>query len=362
MLNNSPGLLTIDLHALVANWRELARRAAPGECAAVIKADAYGIGIEVAAPSLQAAGCRTFFVAHVGEGVRARAALGPVARIYVLNGLEASRSLGEYLEHALRPVIGSAQEHARWAERSSPCALHVDTGMRRLGFASLAELQASVERHGLAGADLLMSHFVSAEAADDPLNAIQIARFAAARAAFPELPTSLTNSSGLFLPEAANYDVARPGFALYGGNPTPGRDNPMQPVVTLEIAIQQTRWLERGETCGYNGLWTAPRRARIATLLCGYADGLPIGACATDRREGAFALIDGRRCPLVGRMSMDLCLVDVTDVPEASTAAGCRAQLFGPETMLDDFAARSGTIGYQLLTGLGQRYARRVIA
>jgi alanine racemase len=360
-------MLTIDLAALAGNWRELARRAAPGRCGAVIKADAYGVGIEAAAPALHAAGCQVFFVAHASEGARARAVLPTSVRIYVLDGLEAEADpAGDYAGHNLAPAIGSSEELARWAAfaagpRPPPWALHLDTGMNRLGFASLSELRAALDRCGAVGADLLMSHFVASEEPENPFNVEQIARFDAARAALPQLPASLANSSGMFLPQAPIYDLARPGYALYGGNPTPGAPNPMRPVVTLEVAVQQTRWIEPGETCGYNQQWTARRRTRLATLLAGYADGLPRGAGAIDGRAGAEVAIAGRRCKLVGRMSMDLCIADVTDLPEAAARPGVRAQFFGPDVALDDFAARSGTIGYHVLTSLGARYFRRIV-
>ena len=216
--------------------------------------------------------------------------------------------------------------------------------------------------HGAAsGADLLMSHFVSSEIPDDPLNGLQIARFEAARAAFPHLAASLANSSGIFLPARPIHDLVRPGYALYGGNPTPGRPNPMRPVVTLAVAVQQTRWVEPGESCGYNAQWTAKRRTRLATLLAGYADGLPRAMGATDARPGAEVAIAGRRCPLVGRVSMDLVIADVTDLSADSVRPGDRAELFGAEVEIDEFAARSGTIGYQVLTRLGARYRRSYV-
>ena len=179
--------------------------------------------------------------------------------------------------------------------------------------------------------------------------------------AFPGLPASLANSAGMFLDVRPTYDLARPGYALYGGNPTPGAPNPMRSVVTLTVAIQQTRWIEAGATCGYNSQWTAKRPTRLATLLAGYADGLPRGAGATDARNGAEIVISGRRCPLVGRVSMDLCIADVTDLPEEAVGPGVRAEFFGEATELDDFASRSGTIGYQVLTGLGRRYRREYL-
>jgi alanine racemase len=373
-LNPSPsqssGVLTIDLAALADNWRLLARRAAPAQCAAVVKADAYGIGLEAAALALHEAGCRQFFVAQVSEGARARAALGSTrpARLYVLNGLQAgSDPRADYLAHGLAPVIGGEEEAARWAavaaNQPAPCAIHLDTGMNRLGFATLAALEAAVARYGreALGVDLLMSHFVSAEEPHNPLNAIQIARFDEARAAFRGLPASLANSSGAFLSARPNYDLVRPGYALYGGNPTPGAPNPMKFVVSLDIAIQQTRWIEAGDSVGYNQQWTAKRRTRLATLLAGYADGLPRGAGATDGKSGAEIVIAGRRCPLVGRMSMDLCIADVTDLPEDSARPGVAAQFLGETIGVDEFATRSGTIGYHLLTSLGSRYHRRYL-
>jgi alanine racemase len=367
----APAILTIDVAALADNWRRLARRAAPGDCAAVVKANGYGLGIGTIAPPLYAAGCRVFFVAQIGEGKSLRALLPQAdARIYVLNGLEAKADpLAEYAALRLAPAIGGAAELERWAAfartqaRAPAAALHLDTGMNRLGFESLDALRAAVAAAGASGADLLMSHFVSSEIPHDPLNALQISRFEAARAAFPALKASLANSSGLFLPRLPALDLGRPGYALYGGNPTPGRPNPMKPVAALDVAIQQTRWIEKGETCGYNAQWKARRRTRLATLLAGYADGLPRGAGAVDGRDGAGAEVEvaGRRCPLVGRVSMDLIIADVTDLPENAARPGEYARLFGGAVSLDEFAERSGTIGYTILTGLSQRYARRVV-
>jgi alanine racemase len=361
----APGRLRIDLAALADNWRDLARRAAPGRCAAVIKANAYGIGVSEAAPALWAAGARVFFVAHFSEGIAARRVLPAEAAIYILNGLESGADPADYVEHRLAPAIGGEEELKRWSAfaarrgETSPCAIHLDTGMNRLGFESLARLQAAMETHGASsGADLLISHFISSEIPGDPINQAQIELFGAARAAFPGLPASLANSSGMFLDPAPIYDLGRPGYALYGGNPTPGRPNPMRPVVTLTVAIQQIRWIEAGATCGYNAQWTAWRPTRLATLLIGYADGLPRGAGATDARPGAEVAVAGRRCALVGRVSMDLTIVDVTDLPEDVVRPGDPVEFFGPTIDLDDFATRSGTIGYHLLTSLGPRHQR----
>ena len=361
---SAPGRLRIDLAALADNWRDLARRAAPGRSAAVIKANAYGIGVSEAAPALWAAGARVFFVAHFSEGIAARRALPAEARSMCSTASRAAPT------RRTMPSIGSRPRSA--AKRSSsagppsprdaagrPCAIHLDTGMNRLGFESLARLQAAMATHGAtSGADLLMSHFVSSEIPGDPLNQAQIERFEAARAAFPGLAASLANSSGMFLDPSPIYDLGRPGYALYGGNPTPGRANPMRPVVTLTAAIQQIRSIEAGMSCGYNAQWTAKRPTRLATLLIGYADGLPRGAGATDAKPGAEVAVAGRRAPLVGRVSMDLTIVDVTDLPEGAVRLGDPVEFFGPAIDLDDFATRSGTIGYHLLTSLGPRHQR----
>jgi alanine racemase len=365
---SAPGRLTIDLGALADNWRYLACRAAPGRCAAVIKANAYGIGVSEAAPALWAAGARVFFVAHFSEAIAARRVLPAEAAIYVLNGLESGADPGDYVEHRLAPAIGGEEELKRWSAfakrrgETNPSALHLDTGMNRLGFESLARLQSAMETLGAtSGADLLISHFVSSEIQGDPVNQAQIQRFEAARAAFASLPASLANSSGMFLEPAPIYDLARPGYALYGGNPTPGRPNPMRPVVTLTVAIQQIRSIEPGVSCGYNAQWTAKRPTKLTTVLIGYADGLPRGAGATDAKPGAEVAVAGRRCPLVGRVSMDLTIVDVTDLPEDAVRPGDPVEFFGGAIDLDDFATRSGTIGYALLTSLGPRHRRAYV-
>ena len=366
--NAAPGVLTIDLAALTQNWRMLARRVAPARCGAVIKANAYGIGIEAAAPALYRAGCRVFFVAHASEGKRARAALDLACNVtvYTLNGLEENADPhADYLTPGLCPVIGSPAEAARWMTLAAdlatplPYAIHADTGMNRLGFADADEARAALGANAsVAGAALLMSHFVASEEPRNPLNAAQIARFETMRGWFPGIPASLANSSALFLPQRPIYDLVRPGYALYGGNPTPGLPNPMQPVVSLDVAIQQTRWIETGQTVGYNAQWTAPRRTHLATLLAGYADGLPRTAGATNDLAGAEVVIAGRRCPLVGRMSMDLCVADVTDMPEGDARAGAYAQFLGDEIGVDELGQRSRTIGYHILTSLGSRYRR----
>ncbi|MDB5652103.1 MAG: alanine racemase [Hyphomicrobiales bacterium] len=352
---DAQAVLTIDLAALAENWRQLAMRVAPATCAAVVKADAYGIGIEAAVPALVAAGCKVFFVAHVSEARRVRA-LDSKVDIYVLNGLLPT-AVEPCLALNLRPVLGSLSEARLWvaAAGAAPCALHVDTGMKRLG-AGLAEIPDLAALR--LNADLLMTHFVASENPGDPLNRQQIERFAEIRALLPPMRASLANSSALFLPEQPFGDLVRPGYALYGGNPTPGLDNPMRAVLRLDAPILQTRVIEAGEKVGYNAQWTANRRTRLATIGIGYADGLPRQAMSTDAKPGGEAIVAGHRVPFAGRVSMDLTVLDITDVPETDVRAGTRACLLGPEISIDDLGARAGTIGYEVLTRLGQRYHR----
>jgi alanine racemase len=360
------GILTIDRDALAANWRLLRDRAQGAECAAVIKADGYGIGLAPAARALEKAGCRTFFVAHVAEGAAAREAC-PEAVIYVLNGLLPG-SASAYGALNLRPVLGSREEIGEWAAFNRiaatrlPAAVHIDTGMNRLGL----KVDDAVALKGDALLDdfepaLLMSHFVSSELPDDPVNARQIDAFGTVRAAFPGLPASLCNSSGIFLPQSPRLDLVRPGYALYGGNPTPHRDNPMQAVVRLEARVIQVRDATPGETVGYNGLWTAGGQRRLATLSVGYADGYPRAASATDAKAqtgAGQAIVAGRRCPFAGRVSMDLLSVDITDLPDSTVKRGDLVTLIGEGLDIDEVGRRAGTIGYEILTGLGRRYAR----
>ncbi|SFG53210.1 alanine racemase [Methylobacterium gossipiicola] len=351
--------LTIDLGAIAANWRRLAAEAGGLTCAAVVKADAYGCGLARVAPALWAAGCRTFFVAHLGEAVAARALL-PEATLYVLNGL--LPGTGPALAaHGLRPVLGSRDELIEWATLCAasgvplPAALHVDTGMNRLGF-SVADalVLAGDSLLAQAGIDLLMTHLVSAELPEDDVNARQAADFARLRAALPHLPASFANSSGVYLGASAHHDLLRPGYALFGGNPTPGRPNPMRPVVRLDAAIVQVRTVTGGETAGYNARWTADGPRRLATLSLGYADGYPRSASG----RGA-ALVNGVRCPMVGLISMDLVILDVTDAPEPKR--GDTALIIGDSLDIDTVGRAAGTIGYEILTGLGSRYVRHYV-
>ena len=348
-----PTLLEIDVAAIVANWRALCR----GPTAAVVKADGYGLGAAAIVPALHAAGCRHFFTAHPAEALAIRPLL-PGAMLAVLNGLWPGLE-AEFAANDLTPVLGGLDEidrwtaHARAAGRTLPAILHVDTGMNRLGLAPL-EVDALAANPGrLDGLELryVMTHLVSAECPDDPLNEQQRRRFAAACARLPPAPRSLANSSGLFLGPGFASDLARPGAALYGINPTPGRPNPQRPVVRLRARVLAVRDVAAGEGVGYNAQWAAARPSRIATVSVGYADGFL--RALTNR---AVAFFDGRPVPLVGRVSMDLSTFDATGEP--GLHPGAWLDLLGPGGV-DALAEQAGTNGYEILTSLGPRYVRR---
>jgi alanine racemase len=348
-------VLTVDTRALAANWRLLAARATPAACAAVVKANAYGTGIEITVPGLRAAGCTTFFVAHLSEARRARA-VAPDATVYVLHGLPPGAA-PLYRAIDIRPVLGSRAEIDEWLRdgAGAPYALHVDTGMNRLGL----RVDEALALAPTLKPALLISHFVSSEVSGDPTIAHQIAAFERLRAAFPGTPGSLANSSGIFLDPLPHHDLVRPGYALYGGNPTPGRPNPMRPVVTLEAPVVTVRDVPAGETVGYNGQWTARGGRRIAVVSTGYADAIDRRATATDTLPGGEAIVAGRRCPLAGRVSMDLITIDVSDLPDGAVRRGDRATLIGGELDIDRVATQMGTIGYEILTRLAARLDRR---
>jgi alanine racemase len=357
------GVLTIDLAAIESNWRRLRSVATPSECGAVIKGDGYGCGLEPVAAQLYQAGCTTFFVADLSEGRRTRV-IAPEATIFILNGLTPG-SGPVFAEHYMQPVIGSSAELAEWDMfcRSSGWhggfALHVDTGMNRLGV-TIEEAVAISPRLSSAnhGITLLMSHFISSEIPDNPRNHEQVTNFREIRRLFRGIPASLANSSGIYLGRAALCDVVRPGVALFGLNPTPGKPNPMRRVVELKARILVLRRVEIGQTVGYNATWTAKRVTRLAIVGVGYADGYLRSGSGGDNKPGGAAIVSGIKCPIVGRISMDMKAIDITDLPPNSCKRGDLVTLIGEGLELDEVAERAGTIGYEILTDLGHRYHR----
>ena len=360
--NGAGGRLTIDTAALARNYRHCS---AHGRCAAVVKADGYGLGIDHVVPTLMDAGCNTFFVARATEGVALRA-IAPRPRILVLDGVH-DGTLSDCRVNGLIPVLGSMRQIGLWREAGGgePCAIHVDTGMNRLGlrpeeFATLVNGVAL----GTLNIALLMTHPACADEPDHPMNALQQKRFEAARALMPDAPASYCNSAALMGGGPA-LDLARPGIALYGGEALKDRA-PLEPVIRLEARIVQTRAVPVGEPVGYGATWVAERPSKLAVCAVGYADGFPRASGTGVPLRGAIpspgmGAMGGVRVPIIGRISMDLTIFDITDVPAEITTANDHIELIGPTVPLDEAARAAGTIGYELLTTLGRRYARSTI-
>lgn len=365
------GRLTIDLGALRANWRMLATKSAPARTAGVVKANGYGLGIENVVPALYAEGCRDFFVALAGEGVEVRR-LAPDARIFVLNGYFAG-SAPLYAEANLIPVLGSRREIEIWpgdgGADAAPFALQVDTGMNRIGLTPDEALAYAGEmKAGDAPRPaLLLSHLACADAPAHQQNRQQCESFQRVRTAFEGIESSLANSAGIFLGADFHCELTRPGIAVYGAEPVSGMANPMRPVVRLEARIAGIRHARAGEAVSYGATHALARDTVIATCSVGYADGYPRSASGSGVplrgavTQGAFGFAAGRRVPLLGRVTMDLTMFDVTDCDPGGLVPGDFIELFGPNMPIDDVARAAGTIGYELLTGLSRRYHRRIV-
>ncbi len=359
-------ILSIDLGAIAANWRGLrdAGRATgrPVDCAAVLKADAYGCGATIVGPRLAAEGCRQFFVAHIDEGIALRAVL-PDLPIYVLNGLLPGTE-PDFVEHGLTPVLNHLGQLNAWRaaaqryNRPLDAVVHIDTGMHRLGFGAEDAQVLINERGRLRGLRLalIISHLVASEEPANPINGEQLSRFRTFVRAMPGAPTSLANSSGIFLGPDYHFDLLRPGAALYGINPLPGQSNPMLGVVALQVRILQTRRIDAFQTVGYGGAWRSARPSRVATIALGYADGY--FRSLVNRTHVHLA---GHTVPVIGRISMDLVTVDVSDVPEELCQPGMTVEALGPHLTPDDLAEHGRTNAYEVMTALGRRYHRACI-
>lgn len=357
-------LLTVDLAGIKANWRWLAAVARGAECAGVVKADAYGMGLEPVVKALWEAGCRTFFVATLTEGRRLKVAV-PAATTYVLDGLMPGTA-PLYPAYGLRPILGSIAEIEEWAayarsvDARLPAAVHIDTGMNRLGMTA-AEVEALAARPAAFDAfpvALVMSHLACGDTPASPMNARQRELFDALRAKLPPAPASLANSAGTLLGGEYRYDLVRPGIALYGGRAVEGRPNPAAKVVRVEARILRIREADAGEVVGYGATYTLARPSRIATIATGYADGFLRSISGPIGRPPPPAYVGGYPAPIIGRVSMDLVTIDVTDVPAALAQRGAWAELIGRHVQVDDLADSSGTIGYEVLTRLGPRFQR----
>ena len=357
------GHLTIDLGALHDNYLALAAMAPASQTAAVVKADAYGLGADMVSQTLFDAGCRHFFVAHIDEALTLRLRLPAQARIFVLNGLQPGNETS-CAAMAITPVLNSLEQIAQWAVhaktlgRKLAAAVQIDTGMCRLGL-SPEELETLTSQPQLLdGIDIafVMSHLACADEPGHACNAAQLSAMRQATIAFFDVPVCFSNSGGIFLGREYHNHLLRPGIALYGGAPSADRPNPMKPVVRLDLAVIQTRTVPAGSLVGYGGSFEASGSTRLATIAAGYADGLPRSLS----NRGA-AWYDGVRLPIAGRVSMDSIILDISALPEGTLTQGSFVQMIGPEQTLEDIADDAGTIAYEILTGLGRRYRRTYI-
>lgn len=343
--------LRVDLSALAANYRTIA--AGVESAGAVVKADAYGLGAEAIAQTLAAQGCRDFFVATSAEALVLRAALHDASaplRVFCFGGPQ-SQDAAALAAAEIIPVINDLRQlRTWWPHRQGPIAVHVDTGMARLGFAA-EDLQPEwFDGYDLA---LLLSHFASADDPEASLNAEQLLRFDAIAAQFPGVPVSLGNSAASLAGDVPAQGLARPGIALYGGQALLAPGSALQPVATFEAQVLQMRQIPIGASVGYGATWTAARPTTVAVVGAGYADGIrrSLSNCGT-------GVINGHRVPLVGRVSMDLTAFDVTG---AAVSAGDWLELFGGQLPLAEVSALLGTIDYEVLTSIGPRVYREYV-
>lgn len=360
-------ILTVDLDAVRANYRLLRERGqadgAQAACAAVLKADAYGLGMDKVAQALVREGCRSFFVAHLDEGIRLRQLVPADCTIHVMHGAMPGTAR-DCVEHDLVPVLNDPGQVAEWRAlagelgRQLPAALQVDTGMSRMGLAPADLERLRQDPAWLEGIDLrlVMSHLACADVPAHPLNDRQRLRFQEVRALFPGVPASLANSSGVFLGGAWHFDLLRPGCALYGINPQPGHANQLAQAVSLAARVVQLRTVAAGDIVGYGARYVAPGERRIATIAIGYADGWLRSLTGHSQ-----AFVDGVAVPFAGTVSMDSITLDVTGIPEARIAPGQTVDLLCPQQTVDEVAGQAGTIGYEVLTRLGARFYRHYV-
>ncbi len=357
-----PARLTVDLSALKANYASLCAKARGTRVSGIVKSNAYGMGAIPVAKALQEAGCDLLFATRANEGAELRKG-GIKGDIYILDGLAADGPERFHL-FGLIPVLNSLAELAKWREvakargETLPAAIHFDTGMTRLGLPAhevdiLASDPSLLENVNVT---FWMSHLACGDERDNPHNARQLERFRAGLARLPEAKASLANSAGIYLGPDYHFDICRPGVALHGLRPSPEMGNGLKLVPTAEARVLQTYDIEAGESVGYGATWTAKRPSRIATIALGYADGYPW----TLGNKG-FVAFEGLRASVVGRVSMDLLSVDVTDLPGEISQVGTWAQTLGPHVTPQELAKAAGTLPYELLTSLGKRYTRRYV-
>ncbi|NWJ23698.1 alanine racemase [Rhizobium sp. RM] len=357
------GYLTIDLGAVQDNYLALCAMAPEALTAAVVKADAYGLGADTVSGVLYDAGCRNFFTAHIDEALSLRLRIPSDARIFVLNGLQPGNEVS-CVEMDVIPVLNSLEQVTQWSKLAEkqgvtlPAALQIDTGMSRLGLSAdeLAFLLSNPKLLEKIEIQFVMSHLACADEPEHQANVAQLAVLHEASASFPHAPICFSNSGGIFLGAGYHHQIMRPGIALYGGAPSTTRPNPMKPVVKLDIAVIQTRTVSAGSLVGYGGSYRVETQKRLATIAAGYADGLP-----RSLSNSGAVWFNGVRLPIIGRVSMDSIIVDISALPEGTLTQGSLVQMIGPDQTLEDIAEAAGTIAYEILTGLGRRYRRHYI-
>lgn len=335
--------LRIDLSALVANYRLLCEHASPSECAAVVKANGYGLGMAQISTALAGAGCTRFFVSEVHEGLALREIL-PKTEIFVLSGITRSSARACLAAH-LTPVLGNPAQVDIWRQLAGSehsAVLKVDTGMKRLG---LPWDEVTPERLQGVDINLLMTHLACADTPSHPLNQTQIERFEQVRRMFPDMRTSIGNSAGTLTGSATRGDLCRCGIGLYGGHPFGAGESPFRPVAYLEGQVLQTTRLRKNETVGYGASFRASQDCRIATLGIGYANGLPRALSNEGRASHA-----GQTFPIIGRISMNLTTLALDG--ESQLDMGDWVQLIGDVMRIDEVARQANTIAYEVLTGL----------
>ena len=373
----SDSILYVDLDALVENYNFFDSKSGKAECGAVVKANAYGLGVIPVARKLFMAGCRKFFVANLDEAIELRDdALEKVdpechSEIYVFHGIRQWQE-SAFLKHKLTPVINDYYQLKIWnkaaygKEDKFPAVLHFDTGMNRLGFSVDEAKKIAKDKSLISGLDIkfIISHLSCPSESKNPANKEQLAKFREVIKSFPKVPVSFVNSSGSFLGKSYFFDIARPGAGLYGVNSTlrdkyesgeeiSPEDNPIKNVISLKSKILQIREIDEGETVGYGGFFKVGRKSKIATIPVGYADGY-----LRSLANKSFVFIEGKKVPVVGLVSMDMITIDVTDVPDKNLREGAEVEIIGEHFNVDQLAIRAGTIGYEILTNLGERYRR----
>ncbi len=361
------GELSVDLRAIVDNWRYInAQLEQKTACGAVVKANAYGLGVDRIAPKIYQAGCRYFFVANLTEALQLRSLVGLDAQIFVLCGCNVGAEQ-EFIRRRIIPVIVSLEMFRRWSavakgQADAPCVLKINTGMGRLGLEQADIAALLTDERVLADANIayLMSHLACADDKNHPLNAKQVTRFEAVKNLFVDrgikVKTTLANSAGVFLGAGAHCDIVRPGIALYGGNPGLEK-NPMQPVVGLSLPIIQVRKLPAGETLGYGATRVFADERLIAVASGGYADGI-----MRSLSNIGWGFLFGHRVPIVGRISMDSTMFDITAAAmSGEPSPGTAIELLGDNVSIDDLAKAADTISYEILTSFGSRYQRRYL-